>query len=223
MRLKRFVGEKIHNFLDFDFVFNNDLTFLTGINGCGKTTVLNTIIALITPSLTNLAELKYGLIRIEFENDGNLCFIQARKKKNEKLVEISTSISDKRFEYAPYFLSLDAPLAREADYQQEYYRELLANNSQHPAIQFIVALPTPMFLGLDRRAVFSVDEGTRPASSRFGQRQTAGRPGRNIFSLSLASSVRDFRSCKEIKISFYCLFDYKETCSGNTNCGVLAQ
>ena len=43
MKLVSFVGESIHNHLDFDFKFNEDLTFLIGENGTGKTTVLRLI------------------------------------------------------------------------------------------------------------------------------------------------------------------------------------
>jgi predicted ATP-binding protein involved in virulence len=70
MKLTRFSGTGIHGFLKFDVNFYDDLTFLYGINGSGKTTVLNSIVALITPSLHILAELEFREIRVEVENEG---------------------------------------------------------------------------------------------------------------------------------------------------------
>jgi len=59
MRLERFTGESIHGFLNLDIKFFSDLTFLIGINGCGKTTALDAIIALITPSFLSLGRLNF--------------------------------------------------------------------------------------------------------------------------------------------------------------------
>ena len=39
MQVKRFRASKIHGYLDFNILFRSDLTFLTGINGSGKTSV----------------------------------------------------------------------------------------------------------------------------------------------------------------------------------------
>jgi predicted ATP-binding protein involved in virulence len=52
MQLKRFKATAVHGFLNFDISFNEDVTFLTGINGSGKTSVVQSIIALISPSLS---------------------------------------------------------------------------------------------------------------------------------------------------------------------------
>lgn len=80
MRLLRFRASKINGFLDFDIKFNKDLTFLTGINGSVKTTVLNAIVSLITPSLHIIANMKFNTLKIEFENNDVKYFIAARKR-----------------------------------------------------------------------------------------------------------------------------------------------
>lgn len=55
MRIIRFVGKKLHGYLDVSPKFNKDLTFLTGINGSGKTSVVRGISSLLSPSLVTLA------------------------------------------------------------------------------------------------------------------------------------------------------------------------
>ena len=48
MKIKHFKIEKLHGYIDYNIKFNNDVTFLYGNNGCGKTTVLNIITSIIT-------------------------------------------------------------------------------------------------------------------------------------------------------------------------------
>lgn len=50
MRIISFKGQEVFGYLDFDIKFNSDISFLIGSNGSGKTTVLQLIRALLTPS-----------------------------------------------------------------------------------------------------------------------------------------------------------------------------
>src|SRR6185437_12071525 len=116
MKLERFTGLGIHGFLNFRIKFNNDLTFLTGINGSGKTTVLNAIVALITPSLKPLADLSYTSIKVEFENEKKKLFVEA--SNDGTLVKVRTSETTEEFSFSR-FIREDVPTSREADYEQE--------------------------------------------------------------------------------------------------------
>jgi recombinational DNA repair ATPase RecF len=69
MQITRFFGTDIHGYLNFDVRFNAGLTFLTGINGSGKTSVIQSIIALISPSFFVLANLNFKTIRVELIHD----------------------------------------------------------------------------------------------------------------------------------------------------------
>jgi len=51
MKIRNFSAEKVHGYLTLHVEFFDDLTFLTGINGSGKTSVIYSIVALITPNL----------------------------------------------------------------------------------------------------------------------------------------------------------------------------
>lgn len=63
MKIKEFKIEKLHGYIDYDIKFNDDVTFLYGDNGCGKTTVLNIITSIITGKIYEL--LKYEFASIE--------------------------------------------------------------------------------------------------------------------------------------------------------------
>lgn len=65
MKLISFRGENIRGYQNHCINFHDGVTFLIGINGSGKTTVLNLIQGLLTPSLKILATIEYSYIEIE--------------------------------------------------------------------------------------------------------------------------------------------------------------
>lgn len=79
LRILRIKAEKVHSYIPVDIVFNEQLTFLTGSNGCGKTTVLKLISAILQPNFDILNEIEFKLIRISFINNGVKSFIELKK------------------------------------------------------------------------------------------------------------------------------------------------
>jgi predicted ATP-binding protein involved in virulence len=122
MRLERFVADRIYGYLDFNIKFNKDITFLTGINGSGKTTIINAINAMLAPSLGSLADLDFKSLKVEFENEGKKGFIEVTKKS--EAISISTSASSDLFTFNPFVTTEDIPTFREQRYQREYYRDM---------------------------------------------------------------------------------------------------
>ncbi|WP_428978022.1 AAA family ATPase [Lichenibacterium ramalinae] len=49
MRIVSFVSHRLNGYLDFDLNFHEDLSFLIGINGSGKTSVLKAIVGCLGP------------------------------------------------------------------------------------------------------------------------------------------------------------------------------
>lgn len=49
--------------------FRESVTFLIGINGSGKTTVLNLLNALLKPNLKELVEIEFSYLRLELEDN----------------------------------------------------------------------------------------------------------------------------------------------------------
>ncbi len=182
MQITRFFGTDIHGYLNFDVQFNAGLTFLTGINGSGKTSVIQSIIALISPSFFVLANLNFKTIRVELIHDDRPLTIEAHHLKNEA-VEITTSATNKALVIKHFSPDPDDPPFRGNEKEQDYYRELLVSLATHDVVKIINKLPTPMFLDLDRRARALLErrEG-RPV--RLTRRFT-----RNIFAASLAQSM----------------------------------
>ena len=59
MLLKQLVIKGLYNNYDYDVKFNDDVTFIYGMNGCGKTTVLNITEAIITGRVYRLFDYKF--------------------------------------------------------------------------------------------------------------------------------------------------------------------
>src|SRR5262245_28227493 len=181
MKINRFLATKLHGYLDFDIKFNSDLTFLTGINGSGKTTVVNSISALISPSLLFLANTDYMSMRVEIEHKGVETNITAERDV-EKLT-LSSSAADESI--CIPILSLDRSeyisQTRMRELVINYYREQEASFVNHPVFKLVKSLPTPMFLNIERRIENISFEAAPELPSR--------RRTQNIFRSSFSRSI----------------------------------
>lgn len=92
MQIKRFRGKNIHGYLNFDISFYDDLTFLTGINGGGKTTAINSIISILTPNISALSHLDFEHISVTVEHEEKKLTISATKNKDTTILSTSESM-----------------------------------------------------------------------------------------------------------------------------------
>ena len=68
MKIIRFEAEKVRGYMNFNIAFDKQLSFLIGINGTGKTTVLKLISALLTPSYFDLVMIDFSDISLTCES-----------------------------------------------------------------------------------------------------------------------------------------------------------
>lgn len=165
MRLNRFRAEGVHGYLNFNVKFKRELSLLTGINGSGKTSAINAIMALLTPDLHSLSTLDFKTLSLEIVHEDAALTISATA--TEVGYELKVSNSDRVLSVAKFIVDPDAISPKAAELEIEHFKELAATHSQHPVLQTISRLPTPMFLGLDRRPKFTVDERRRFSPWRY--------------------------------------------------------
>ena len=152
MIIRRFAATGVHGHLDLTVRFNRDLTFLTGINGSGKTSVVKGIDALLSPSLALLALMDYEHMEVDVTVDKRRK-IQIWSTRSENHVAVGCSEVQPILEYLalppePREVGISA---RAYERTSERYRELEAKNANHPVMRAIRDLPTPMILGIERR------------------------------------------------------------------------
>ena len=84
LKIKEFIIEKLHGYIDYDIKFNDDVTFLYGENGCGKTTVLNIITSIITGKIYELSKYQFGFISLSYSSQRSnpLEFIYIKRDEN---------------------------------------------------------------------------------------------------------------------------------------------
>lgn len=118
--------------------FFEDLNFLAGLNGTGKTTTLNLIIALFTPSIKKLANTEFEYIEMIFSDEQSIISKISCSKNNKKLT----------FEYNSKFIEIDLNGFRIDDDNDIFYKL-----KSHEVLDEISKIATPMFLDLNRRFV----------------------------------------------------------------------
>lgn len=135
MKIKQVIIKGLYGYLDFNVNLNSNMTFLIGINGSGKTSVLNAITWVLTPSLKKLVDNKFEKIIIKIEDQGHDEVIKVYKDLNKDKIIFDRSKK-----------SIELPLeVKDNDFRESYFE------TNKKALEFINDLPpTPMFLPLDR-------------------------------------------------------------------------
>ena len=86
LRLTRFKVKKIHGIYNYDIKLNEDVTFLYGINGCGKTTILNLITIVITGRLFDLFQYSFDELTLQYREIEEENSIVVRNENDSEFV-----------------------------------------------------------------------------------------------------------------------------------------
>lgn len=154
MLLKTLSIKKLHGALTLDVDFRSDVTLLVGINGSGKTSVLNCIEVLLRPDMRRLATLEYERLALSFTKDGKNHSLVAEKSKN-KVTLFFEGASEK---FKPITINLLPHIDPEDDDATEHYAELGPEKHELPMWQFLKALPRPIVITLDRTIAAEADD-----------------------------------------------------------------
>lgn len=167
MRLIKFVAKRLNGHLNFDDVrINESITFVTGINGCGKTSAIRAIVALLEPDVDWLAFNRFDYICVHFKIGEKLGFIAAAK--DEAGFEFTYSIDGEGFSnlisnnIIRNFRKLTSHMTFHDDGERVSLTERFSElPDEFESIKMVSALPKPIFLGLDRTTVTRSDKSHR--------------------------------------------------------------
>ncbi|MGB2518151.1 AAA family ATPase [Shewanella algae] len=148
MKILKFSAESIYGFLDVNINFNNDLTFLTGVNGSGKTTSLILMNSILSANFKDLSNIPFKNIILTVEHKKEKHEILCEREKDELRISIS-SIEEQL--NIPFFdkESIDFILNRKNN--DDYFENIKLKYSGHPVMEKLSTLPPITFLGLERR------------------------------------------------------------------------
>ncbi|WP_433810542.1 AAA family ATPase [Flavobacterium johnsoniae] len=152
MRLIKFEGSKINEYLDIEIKFNCDLSILTGTNGSGKTTSLNLIQAILLPKLPDIITIPFEFIKLEIEYAENQYKIQIDKDKNSIVFNVFINSTEQLFSSfilsREYITEFDIYNIKNSDHKKIDY--LFRKFQKEEYFQFINNLSKPILIGLER-------------------------------------------------------------------------
>jgi len=138
--LKHFKASGVFGYLKMDLSLNDDLTFLYGLNGSGKTTALKLIMALLEPSLEPLIRIPFTELILSGEI-GKTASADITVRKKDRTIEIRSSLAPEEM-FSLEFKDLD----------MEEINEIQSKHLKHnPVMQTLDKIRHPIFLGIDRR------------------------------------------------------------------------
>ncbi|WP_066496919.1 AAA family ATPase [Abyssisolibacter fermentans] len=150
MKIISFEGKNIHGFMNVEINFNEDLSLIIGGNGSGKTTALRLIQSIITPSFEELMKTRFDFICLTISHHNKMHTIKCKKDKKDLVLSVdsiteSLCVDNLEFDELEYISNNSESkfIEKIKEYPLEYRK--------HPVIEFIVDIPSPIFLGLERR------------------------------------------------------------------------
>lgn len=167
MKIHHFEAEKLHGYLSFAFDFQPDLTFLTGINGSGKTSAIRCIRSLLAPSLIALGELEYSRISVTVSEAGETLTIVSWRQGGDLYLSLSGASELLKIPDLPETYE---SVGRYSKRRRNYYRDQEARHAENATLSGILRLPTPMYLDIERR--YQESTGIRRSLGSL-----AGKPG----------------------------------------------
>ena len=139
------------------------------------------------PRLDYLAVHEFEMISLLFEDEGENIRLSAEKLADETILQCS-KFPDVEVSFEAFEDPMDYYSYKSEELEERYYKDLMESFSTNPIVRYILDLPTPMFLGLDRRSRTIDYESHAPR--RLPSRRTQKRR-RNIFGSSLSNSLAE--------------------------------
>ncbi len=152
MRILNLRIERLYGYIDKNIDFNDDITLLVGINGSGKTSILNIINWIISPSLPNLCITEFKTITLSFSLKNVLYEVTC--KHNRKTFHYNIKSSKKK--YNPLIVKhYKHPRDIHNDEQLrlqliESYSGLTPDDKEKETWELVSTFPNPNIIGLDR-------------------------------------------------------------------------
>lgn len=168
--IKKFVGKDIHGYINVDINFNEKVTFLIGVNGSGKTTILRLIRALLCGQVSELLKIDFLHLEVVFTETNNTkeCSIVCDKTVDDinfVFKEGSNYIIEEKYLFPDFYKSAIIRKSEQATLSN--MREKIEDSIRELTIfQRISSIKQPLVMGLDRR-VTEIDREIAPVRARY--------------------------------------------------------
>ena len=163
--------KKLHGHLNPELSFRPGVNIMIGVNGSGKTSILNAIAWTLSPASIQdgvpaaylLSELKFAEINIAFSIPGQRKYERVKAVRHENKITIELAEVDDPLEIP--IVSKAEPsrrsTAREVDESATFVARLMEDQRNSTVLQRLSALPGPLYLPLNRRWTEESEFSTR--------------------------------------------------------------
>jgi len=148
--LKRLLIKRLYGYLSKEVLLNERITLLVGINGSGKTSVLNVLNWLLVPSLGDLCTNEFEELALDFRWQHKDYVIRCTQSDNQLVLQVKGGGGHRPLRVVLFRPARDIPLVALAEFR-EHYATLRPEAHEANTWNFLSALPKPVVLGLDRR------------------------------------------------------------------------
>jgi len=155
MKIEELKVRKLYGFMDKDISFTKNISILVGINGSGKTSILNIINWLLKPNIGELCLIEFESITLLFNYKGNGYCLTCLQNKVEITFDLENITQGKKFaqiqatfKVHPKKLTKNEALKETV---QGAYDQLGPDDHEKESWAFLFGeLPKPIVIGLDR-------------------------------------------------------------------------
>lgn len=147
MHIRNIRIQKLYNSLDTSIEFNKSLSLIVGINGCGKTSVLNAVDWLLRPNIRMLIITAFESIKMSFQFNSEECSIEAKKD----IKSLTLCVVKNQTTLPPITVNLTHKItSNRIDEFNDIYGGLSLEEEEEETWSFLQSLPKPTVISLDR-------------------------------------------------------------------------
>ena len=158
MQIKRVWATDLYGILNFDHIINNGINLLVGINGSGKTSIINIINWITSADIATLSSTQYKEIGIEFtQGTREKTIIKVTQQGRD--LHINGSVGKKKL--SPIHVDMAVPPrdlasnSRQREEMREHYAALGPEKTEIELWTLLQSGPKPLTISLDRRIKIS--------------------------------------------------------------------
>lgn len=163
MNIKKIEIVKLYGYMSKTIKFNDNINLLVGINGSGKTSILNVINWLITPSWVNLSVTEFESLTLYFSFKKEDFTLVCRQTPKEVTIDITNNTNEYNFpqiqadiKISPKKLTLDNELKEKMAAE---FGNLEPEPHEKETWKFLSdIIPNPIVIGLDRN-LYTEEDG----------------------------------------------------------------
>lgn len=210
MIIRRAIFKKLHGHLDIDLTFKPDVNVLIGVNGSGKTAVLNAMSWLLSPASTQrglsgaylLSTLMFDEICVSYTLPPGETYNTVTAIRGPEAIKITATDAEDPF-YLPVRFPLGSPesdMSFSRDPLPDSLARFIEDRRDNAVLRSLASLPGPLYLPLDRRWP---EEREASAHTRLRQSTVAGHiPITDVVELADSRLRREYAETSNLNQTF---------------------